>query len=245
MAEQGLSRNEAKVYLSLLETGPASATKIAEVSKIHRVNVYDSVEKLRGKGLVGSLTQNGKRLFQASPPDILMNLIEAKKIKLQSILPQLQLATKLSQNKSEVEVYEGYDFVRNLYIHYTEKKEDIYVFGIPIFSVQKIGKDFQETLHRRRAKTKQKMYHIYNSDAWERARFLNTLPCTLARSLAPEFDQTVATRICGDEIAITAYADPEQKPYSIYIHNKQIADAYLKYFWILWEKAIEPTIEPK
>ena len=48
----GMALNEARVYLSLTETGLATATKIADHSGIHRVNVYDSVNKLKEKGLV-------------------------------------------------------------------------------------------------------------------------------------------------------------------------------------------------
>ena len=48
----GLSKNEAKVYLALLDLGSATAGKIAEKSKVHRTNVYDALERLIEKGVV-------------------------------------------------------------------------------------------------------------------------------------------------------------------------------------------------
>ena len=47
LMDLGLSKNESKIYLSLLEQGISTATQVAEKSGIHRVNVYDSLNKLK------------------------------------------------------------------------------------------------------------------------------------------------------------------------------------------------------
>mgnify|MGYP003981854791 FL=1 len=43
----GLTKNESKVYISLLKIGSSTVTNIANESNIHRVNVYDSIKKLQ------------------------------------------------------------------------------------------------------------------------------------------------------------------------------------------------------
>ncbi|PIN79600.1 hypothetical protein COV16_03365, partial [Candidatus Woesearchaeota archaeon CG10_big_fil_rev_8_21_14_0_10_34_8] len=47
----GLSLNEARVYESMLQLGEANVQTIAIKSKVHRRNVYDSLNKLIEKGL--------------------------------------------------------------------------------------------------------------------------------------------------------------------------------------------------
>ncbi len=242
LMEVGFSKNEAKVYVSLLETGPASATKIAEVSGIHRVNVYDSIEKLKERGLVGFLQNNGKRVFQASSPDLLLTLPKTMEMKIRNILPELQLKNQLAPQKSDVGIYNGSDFRRNKTLELLEVKDNIISFGVPPYVVAKIlGKDWTEGFHQRRIKNKQTIYHLYNYGAKDRVKYLNTLPYTKARYVDPENDQTVETVLCGEHIMIIAYPEDQdsRKLVTIYMKSQQIADAYRKYFWILWEKGKE------
>ncbi len=248
LMEVGFSKNEAKVYISLLETGPASATKIAEVSGIHRVNVYDSIEKLKDRGLVGFLHKNGKRVFQASAPEALLNIPKNMDIKIKNILPELQLKHHLSPTRSDVEIFVGGDFRKNKLLEFLElnaeikEKRDFLAYGMPPYIVDKIlGKEWVDAYHLRRQKNKQWMYHIHSYEAKERVKYLNTLPYTKARYVPPEYNQTVETIICGNHIIIVAYPDEpdSRKLVNISINNAQVADAYRKYFWILWEKGKE------
>ena len=237
----GLSPNESKIYLSLLETGFSTATKIAESSGIHRVNVYDSVKRLKEEGLVGEVSDKGKRCYQAASPEALRNLLKEKEIKLNKVIPQLMLSKNLCDNQCHVEVYEGYPFIRNMFLHFLELKEDILDMHVPKFVLNRMGKDFQETIHVRRAKQKQYMYHLYSKEAIERIKFLNTLPYTEAKCLNESYDHNVTTTICGEEVAIQIYSDDEnKKPMTIIIKNQQIAKAYRDHFFIIWEKAFKP-----
>ena len=52
LSELGLTQNEIKIYLALLDIGESLAGTIAENSGIHRRNVYDSLERLIKKGFV-------------------------------------------------------------------------------------------------------------------------------------------------------------------------------------------------
>ena len=234
----GLSKNESKVYLSLLEEGSSTITVIAGVSGIHRVNVYDSISRLKKRGLIGEINQEGKKMYQAAPPETLRNILREKEMELEQVIPQLSLANALNKNSHNVQIYEGYDFIRNMFLHFLELKEDILDLNVPTFVLHKMGPYFQEIVHKRRAQQKQKMYHIYHRDARERIQYLNTLPHTYARYLDQEYERNVTTTICGDEVAIQVYYEnKEQKPLTIMIKNKQIADAYKDHFFIVWEKA--------
>ena len=65
LEEFGLTKNEVKIYLTLLKMGRALAGEITEKSGIHRRNVYDSIERLMKKGLVSFIIQNNRKYFRA------------------------------------------------------------------------------------------------------------------------------------------------------------------------------------
>lgn len=230
----GLSKNDAKVYLTLLHEGASSATVISKKSGLFRSNVYMALERLKEEGLVSEMFAEKKRLFQASDPSVLQTIIDEKRVRLQNIIPQLKIDHKLA-NKQMVEVLKGASALRNIFKHYVDLKKDIFAFGIPKHTVDVIGRIFQtDFIHKNRAENKQWMYHIYNSDALDRIKFLNTLPYTKACHLDPEFDCPVMTIVCGDEMSITSL---DGDVTIVVIRNKELALVYKKYFDVLWEKA--------
>ncbi len=239
LLELGLSRNEAKVYTSLLREGVCNISSLAKRCVIHRANVYESLERLKNKGLLSETIQNSKRILQVAEPAALATLLREKELRLKEVLPQFQIDYQMSQKQEMVEVYNGSGAIRNMLTRSLEKGGNIYAFGIPKSIMGLIGEYFLKNIHKTRAKKKQWMYHIYNSDACERAKYLNTLPYTQARSLSPEFDCPVVTLICGDEVYIMSL---NSNPIVVVrINNKEMAEVYCKYFQILWEKTKEPT----
>jgi sugar-specific transcriptional regulator TrmB len=65
LEELGLSKNETKVYLALLELGLSSLKDITSKSGVHRTNVYDSLKRLVKKGLVSHVTKDNKTAYEA------------------------------------------------------------------------------------------------------------------------------------------------------------------------------------
>ncbi len=231
----GLSKNESKVYLTLLEVGTSNVGKIAERSKLYRPNVYDALERLKRKGLVNYIAMDNKKRYRAAAPDHLMNLVQQKETLLKSIMPQLELNHNLASQKVDVQVFEGVPAIRSLKKRFIEKKEEIFSLGVPHHSVKMNGTEFQDSLHKRRIAHKIKHWHIYNNDGVERAKFLKTMPLTEVRVF--DYNPPVNTKICGDEVSITIYS--AEPPLTILVKNQQMAKAYKEYFWILWDTAKE------
>lgn len=235
LIELGLNRNEARVYLSLLDIGPSIISRISDHSKIHRSNVYEIITKLSDKGLVSSIVKDDEKIYEAAHPSNLMNLIKEKEIILNNILPELELKHKLAESKSEVKIYEGLASARNAMEHMLAKGAPIDVFGVSSKAPSLIG-PFLENFHRRRVEKGIHFRHIYNTDCSERAEFLNGLTHTETRFLPKEYDVEVATNICGDEVIIIQW---EKDAVVLHIRNKKIADAYQKYFDLMWGIAKE------
>ncbi len=231
LEELGLSKNETKVYLALLELGLSSLKDITSKSGVHRTNVYDSLNRLFKKGLASHVTKDNKTAYEASNPEDLMTLLKEKESKLKEILPQLRLSNELAPSKGEAHIYEGIVAVRNVFYHFLDMKKPRYVYGVPKIASEMLGDFFLKRHHDTRKKLKLEMKHIYNSDAKTRIDLLNKLPYTESRYLPKEYDSPVATSICGDEVVLILYT---KKPLVIQIKNEQIAKSYKKYFDLLW-----------
>lgn len=235
LEEIGLSKNEAKVYICLLNIGMTSITHIADESKLHRANVYDSIKKLISKGLVAHVQKEDVTLYEATDPHALMRIIKEKEIRLKAILPQLVMSKQYAASKGEAHIYEGAAaFVRILY-GFLEYNEPILAYGIP-----KIAPEMMKTMiphfHTERIAKKILMKHIYNHNAMSRIALLKRMEFTSARYLPESFDSQVSTNICGDQVVLVLWIKPVMV---IQIKNKAIAESYKQYFSLLWESAKE------
>src|ERR1700691_3569790 len=73
-----LSEIEAKLYLTLLQTGPASVRDLAQTIDIKRTTAYFYIDQLVDKGLIMKLVRGSKKLVAANEPENLKSLVEAK-----------------------------------------------------------------------------------------------------------------------------------------------------------------------
>lgn len=82
----GLSLNEARVYEALMQLGEVNVNTISIKSKVHRRNVYDSLNKLIEKGLVAQYILKEERHFRATDPERLQTLLLEKEDKEENTL---------------------------------------------------------------------------------------------------------------------------------------------------------------
>src|SRR3989344_2848990 len=226
----GLSKNETKIYVSLLEMGVAPTGKIAEKSRLHRASTYDALERLQAKGLVSVYVKENIKYYEAADPKNLTRLLRSKEEQLEEIMPQLKMLRELALAHSQATISEGVQSFMDMLYRFLEYNEPILAYGIP-----PVAPDIMKTrighFHSKRIPLKIPMKHIYNHNAQERITYLNTLPFTEARYLPAKFDSQVSTTLCGDEVVLTVWINP---PILIQIRDKRIADAYKKYFDLLW-----------
>jgi len=232
LQELGFSKNEAIVYLALLSLGSSTAGKVAEQCKLHRTNVYDALERLSEKGIVSHMIKDNTKIFEATDPNHLKQLLDEKKMHLEAVLPQLLLDKQIAA-KTSAHVYEGTKALRAVLFDMLRHNETICTYGIPKI-VPEITKPFIDQFHMQRIKKKIIMKHLYNENAKERIAHLNTLQYTEAKYLPEKFNTPVTTLVCGNETIIVNW----DKPITfILIENKALADAYKNYFEILYSNA--------
>ena len=232
LGEIGLSTNEAKTYLALLDLGKSPATEIAKKSKIYRSNVYEAIEKLIEKGLVETLEINNVKNYFASNPRNLYQLLKEKEKKLNEIIPELELSNQMSKETRETSVIEGINgFMSELY-NLLVYNEEILIYG-----VSKEATNILKTkiihFHNERINKKIKSKIIYNSGLKSESENLNKKEYSEAKQIPKELNSNITTIVCGGKVLIMNW----DRNYScIKMRNEGIAESYKKYFEVLWEK---------
>lgn len=115
----GLKEEHAKVYLTNLERGESSITKLAVKSDIPRTTLYPIIEELVKTGLLVKILNKGKSNYQAAEPELLLTLLEKKQIEIaqslksvQSNLSELKAMQNSNKKKPKIEFLEGADGIK-------------------------------------------------------------------------------------------------------------------------------------
>ena len=86
----GLSKGEIEVYLTLLKLGSSLVSKVAQETGLHRTNIYDTLEKLKEKGLVSYVIRENRKHFSASNPEKLLDYIKEREKEVVSVIPEFK-----------------------------------------------------------------------------------------------------------------------------------------------------------
>ncbi len=133
LEQLGLSEIEAKLYLTLLNTGPISVRELAETTKIKRTTAYLYIDQLIDKELVMKLVKGSKKLVVANEPAENLHYLVDKKLerakKAEANLPEMvslltkALPQKESTNEAEIRYYKGKSGVKKIYEDALKAKE--------------------------------------------------------------------------------------------------------------------------
>lgn len=121
----GLSEEESKVYLTVLELGGSFASTIAQKAKIPRVNCYYVLESLRKRGLITTNLKGNVKFFVAEPPQVLVNQMEQKYESAKKLLPELLSVTNIHAFKPIIRSYEGLEGIKTIFEQTLEAKSEV------------------------------------------------------------------------------------------------------------------------
>lgn len=133
LKELGLTDNEIKVYLVLLEHGVLNPTKLAERTGLHRSYIYDTLERLLDKGIINTVLVNNKKHYQPVDPKALREIFELKLRQLDTILPQLSGLFASTKEETRIELHRGKRVYRTLIkdlLANIKKNDVIYLLGV-------------------------------------------------------------------------------------------------------------------
>ncbi len=76
LTQIGFTEYEAKVYIALLEAGPATGYQVSKHSGVPRSMVYETLRRLHGRGAVLEHIEGRATLYRPLPPDVLLDRYE-------------------------------------------------------------------------------------------------------------------------------------------------------------------------
>ncbi|MBW3016874.1 hypothetical protein KY316_00750 [Candidatus Woesearchaeota archaeon] len=229
LQEIGLTKTEAEVFWALLQLGPALATTISRKAGIHRRSVYDTLDRLIEKGLVSYIISNNKRLYQASNPEKLLDLVKEKEQLVSDILPELKAQYGFSKEKEETNFYKGKEGVKYIFDDMIKTGETVLVIGASP-NADEIVKYYFPKYDKKRVAEKIKVRLLFD----ESARPVTGIPLSEIRYLPKGYGSNAATNVYKDKVAIILWSE---KPLAILIKNSEIAKSYNAYFELLWKIA--------
>lgn len=128
----GLDETEAKVYLALLELGPATVSQITKKAGITRTLGYHALQKLGWQGLVNRVSGEGAKIvYGAEHPRRLIQSVKNKQNQLaeqakemEQLLPELVSFYKVAE-KPVVRYQDGIEGIKAIYEETLESKSEI------------------------------------------------------------------------------------------------------------------------
>ena len=243
LEEIGLTKNEIKIYLVLLELGSTTTGSIIKKTSIHTSKVYDGLNRLIEKGLVSYVIIANTKHFKAVNPNRIVdflkekkNIIDEQEKEIKKILPELKLRQILPIEETGAEIFIGWKGMETVYkmLRETLKKGDMnYVFGASKGENEEQVRIFFTKHLKLLAEKGIKQKIIYNEEARE------NIPENLKHQKLFQVKHLQNTtpaeiNIWSDKIMIVLLT---KKPTVILVSNKKVADSFRQYFEVMWKIA--------
>lgn len=238
----GLNDVDIKIYLTLLNLGESLASEIAHKAGTPRASIYDILERLEQEGLVSYIIKDFKKYFSAADPKTIIKNLEYKKQKIKDILPELERIKKeTSTETTKTEVYEGKKGIQTIMGLILEEKE-MFVMGASRKS-EEVLPYFLEKWHKQRIKRKIQVKIIYNDIEKARKSLQNPKIKKMLgvgkgwdyKFLHIDYLSPIMTIVFGKRVALVNWV--KDKPSSILIESREIAETYKQYILTLWSLA--------
>lgn len=241
----GLSDKEARVYVAMLELGPASVQNIATKAGINRPTTYVQIESLKKMGLVSSQQKNKKQLYIPESPEQLEVIIarqlaetEEKKKMLESVLPEMVNLYAMGEHKPQVRFLEGKEALKVLLRDFLTVKNK-QLLGISNIDLVVSMLD-QSDIHKySRERVNKGINAKFIFATANDNRVLKTDPENLRETLYLPYSDLpfiADMTIYGDKVAI---ATLEKGIVCVVIQHPQIANSFRALFNMLWALGVE------
>jgi len=235
----GLSDNEAKTYLAMLELGPASVAEISLKAGINRPTVYMQIEALKKNGLATTQTKGKKQLYIAESPDQLERILdrerlglEQKKNDLTKLLPELETMFRTTDSKPVVRFFEGKEGILKMQREVLKCKEKLIRAISSLDEVYELFPDHGRRYPSERVKRGIRSKFIYTSSKGPTLKESDKSELRESKFIAPErlpitFDFTVFDSTVKIEIL-------KGKILGVVIEHPQIAQSFKNLFDFFW-----------
>lgn len=238
LKDLGLTANEIKLYLTLLDLGENTVGPLIKKLKIHRQVAYDALEGLIERNMVTKTSKNNRFYFRVSDPSNILNNIKYQETLAKKLVKEVNSKLANKTEKQEVKIIEGEEAYKEWVIQGSQlmpENSKLYVVasGMTEWENMMLSDKTLEKINEIRNKRNIKTKMIYNENAREKIgkiektnyenRFIDnkfTLPTEFA--ISPDAVEFVSF---GSDLLV------------IIVKSMKLRNDYLKYFNNLWKIA--------
>ena len=235
----GLTKNESKVYLTLLKLGITTTGPIMEDLGISSSRTYASLRELIKKGLTTYSIKNNVKYYKPESPNHLLRMEEELKEKLIPLVKELgaiEKQEKLEEYSFVFENLHGYTQAFDIILRECSPKEELMTIG---FKAPEKGfetlRTFFKKMDTERHKKKIPMRILFDTTMKETSgKDREEEPYTKVKYLPKGYITPTAMSIFKDYVYIWVWKDT---PSIFVIKNKQVSESFKNYFNLLWKIA--------
>jgi HTH-type transcriptional regulator, sugar sensing transcriptional regulator len=241
----GLTEKEAKIYLASLEIGGGSVQEISTKAEIKRPTTYVILEQLIKKGLMYEEKKSRGSLYNSASPEILKRHSEEQQKILAEALPFLRAMNKGKKAKPQVQVYEGIEGMKQVYLENIWKSKTEILFFSSIQKIYEIIPDLLDKWIKDMAHEQKQFQHnireLINPDPKDIEYGLKTEKIHKKQSvrvIPKDFPfKFIGTdnAIFEDKIMMVSFED---KLFTTIIQSKHLADTLRTIYELAWQQAI-------
>jgi HTH-type transcriptional regulator, sugar sensing transcriptional regulator len=243
LKELGLSKGEISVYTATLEIGISTLNKIQEKTGIERRNIYDILNKLIEKGLITYTIEKGKRTYQSTHPNKILEEIEKKEKSLKELkeqVPKMEDLFDFSKPEVRAEVYRGDESIKALFTEVLEFKESHWIGGNSFENYKTTSKNLITWFGHWMNKRVEKKHEMY--DLVDYGTFLKGLEPNKTTKHKKQFyhycqlpkkmNSPMVVIIFGNKVAQILWS---KKPFAFVLESEEIKESFMKYFNYFWK----------
>lgn len=242
--ELGLSINEAKIYETLLKEGECTVSIISNRSKIHRRNIYDSMDRLIEKGLVFQVICKGENLYKPVEPNKLMELVDEKRTRLEKIMPDLMAEYASTPQLEASYIYKGIEGFKNYLRDILTTQEDAYFIGAKGAWFDPRLKTFLDRFLIDAKKRGIKYQHLFDYEVKDNIPFVPEAVGKPYKFLPKKYSTPSMIDIFGDHVVSFTGAGLAKISDDITIFviiSRPMATSYKTWFKFMWDMCPEVT----
>ena len=233
----GFDANEARVYLTILELGPASVWEIAQKSNLKRPTCYLILDELVLKAYASKTNDGRRTVYSVISPKQLASRLESRQEHFKKTISQLEAMATKSPQKPTIRLFEGPEGLKQAYRLSLEepKGSELTIYGTA--TVEQLLPDFIADYLEQRVKKGIRVRALLPDTTENRAvAKRNRQELRLTRFLAPaKFNPHLEINQFGSTIVYLAHS--EKQPFATVIDNPTLAAVEKERFNLIWEIA--------
>lgn len=231
----GLTSNEARLYLLLLERGPSVAGQLIRKSGFQSSVVYHLLGRLQEKGVVSFIVEGGQKYYSGVDPAHFEQLLAQREQELlqlkqnfSEVLPQLQQKKKQTHKENVVQIYSGKHGLKTVFNDILQSADEYLVYGgtgnfTPLLPV------YQQFFQQERIKRNIKQRSIlFGAKSWRDGELEET------KLLQEEQNLPFSFIVHGDTVLINLF---DSNPVtSIKVESETLSQAFSNFFEEKWKR---------